>query len=91
MSLLLAYITFLGILVGVDGNEYVIANCQCEHVTETIDCSRPTLHSVLYSSHTGKYIYTQLLLRHNQLTHFNISLLMVHLRKIEVVIVESSF
>ena len=85
MSLLLAYITFLGILVCVDGNECVIAKCHCDHVTETIDCSRLTLHSVLYSSHTGKYIYTQLLLRHNQLTHFNISLLMVYLPKIEVI------
>lgn len=85
MSLLLAYITFLGILVCVDGNECVIAKCNCDHVTETIDCSRLTLHSVWYSSHTGKYIYTQLLLRHNQLTHFNISLLMVYLPKIEVI------
>lgn len=85
MSLLLAYITFLGILVCVDGNECVIAMCNCDHVTETIDCSRLTLHSVWYSSHTGKYIYTQLLLRHNQLTHFNISLLMVYLPKIEVI------
>ena len=75
MSLLLADITFLGILVCVDGNECVIAKCHCDHVTETIDCSRLTLHSMLYSSHTGKHIYTQLLLRHNQL----------YLPKIEVI------
>ena len=62
---------------------YIIPKCNCNHVTDTIDCSTLGLHSVLYSSDTDHS--TQLLLPHNHLQHFNNCLLMAHLPMVKVI------
>ena len=83
MSLLLVFTTVLTFLVCVGGNVCIIPQCNCNHVTDTIDCSTLGLHSVLYSSDTDNS--TLLLLPHNHLQHFNICLLMAHLPMVKVI------
>ena len=83
MSLLLVYTTVLTLMVCVGGNVCIIPQCNCNHVTDTIDCSTLGLHSVLYSSDTDNS--TLLLLPHNHLQHFNICLLMAHLPMVKVI------
>ena len=83
MSLLLIYTTVLTFLVCVGGNVFITPQCNCNHVTDTIDCSTLGLHSVLYSSDTDNS--TQLLLPHNHFQHFNICLLMAHLPMVKVI------
>ena len=83
MSLLLVYTTVLTLMVCVGGNVCIIPQCNCNHVTDTIDCSTLGLHSVLYSSDTNNS--TQLLLPHNHLQNFNICLLMAHLPMVKVI------
>ena len=83
MSLLLVFTTVLTLLVCVGGNVCIIPQCNCNHVTEIIDCSTLGLHSVLYSSDTDNS--TQLLLPHNHLQHFNNCLLMAHLPMVKVI------
>ena len=83
MSLLLVFTTVLTFLVCVGGNVCIILQCNCNHITDTIDCSILGLHSVLYSSDSDNS--TQLLLPHNYLQHFNICLLMAHLSMVKVI------
>ena len=80
---LCCWCTPLTFLVCVGGNVCIIPQCNCNHVTDTIDCSTLRLHSVLYSSDTDNS--TQLLLPHNHLQHFNICLLMAHLPMVKVI------